>query len=138
MAPTRCRTTPAAHEEASVGIMPHFRRKIATAAATVRIKAQRLRLDRTGASKVSGQTLTGMVTAKIVWIANQRARFRITPTTAAVIAAKAEFNAEMPRRCSMKGAPTKIQRKQGINVTQVANRPPRVPASNGDKTPGSR
>ena len=87
--------------------MPHFRRKIATAAATVRTKAQRLRLDRTGASKVNGQTLTGMVSAKIVWIANQRPRFRITPTTAAVIAAKAEFNEEMPRKCSMKGAPQK-------------------------------
>ena len=29
--------------------------------------------------------------------------------------------------CSMKGAPTKIQRKQGINVTQVASRPTERP-----------
>ena len=38
----------------------------------------------------------------------------------------------------MKGAPRKIQRKQGVKVTQVASRPPSVPASSGDSVPGSR
>ena len=38
----------------------------------------------------------------------------------------------------MNGAPRKIQRKQGMKVTQVASRPPSVPASIGGNEPGSR
>ena len=62
----------------------------------------------------------------------------MTPTTAAVIAASAPLSARLPRSVSMKGAPRKIQRKQGTNVTQVASRPPSVPASRGASAPGSR
>src|SRR5688572_9545418 len=123
MTPTRCRTTPAMHEQASVGIIPHLRQKIATAAAMERPKAQGLRLESTGASNANSQTLTGIVSPKIVCVANQSAFLRLTPTTAAVIADRAEFNADIPRRCSMNGAPTKIQRKQGAKVTQVASKP---------------
>src|SRR5215472_17778727 len=54
----------------------------------------------------------------------------MTPTTAAVIAENAAFSPLLPRRFSMNGAPAKIQRKHGVNVTQVAN-PPNVPASSG-------
>src|SRR4051794_6932690 len=38
----------------------------------------------------------------------------------------------------MNGAPKKIHRKQGVNVTHVARRPPSVPASIGESVPGSR
>ncbi len=38
----------------------------------------------------------------------------------------------------MNGAPRKIQRKHGANVTQVASRPPSVPATIGESPPGSR
>ena len=38
----------------------------------------------------------------------------------------------------MNGAPRKIHRKQGVNVTQVASNPPNTPAVSGDSEPGSR
>src|SRR5215472_14853205 len=53
----------------------------------------------------------------------------MTPTTAAVIAENAAFSPLLPRRFSMNGAPAKIQRKHGVNVTQVASNPPNVPAT---------
>src|SRR5262245_35046658 len=125
-------------DEASVGIIPQLSWNIAIADAKVRLKAQGLRLDRTGASKAKGQVLTGIVAPKIVWIANQRARFRITPTTAAVTAESAALSRATLRSLSMKGAPRNIQRKHGVNVTQVASNPPNVPASRGDSVPGLR
>jgi hypothetical protein len=48
----------------------------------------------------------------------------MTPTTAAVMVASAAESARLPRRVSTKGAPKKIQRKQGVKVTQVVSRPP--------------
>src|SRR4029077_5683757 len=138
MTPRRCRATPAPQDEASVGIIPQLRRNIAKATAKVRDKAQGSRLDRTGASNASGQVLTWTVAPKIVWIANQIATFRITPTTAAVTAESAAFSPATLRSLSMKGAPTNIQRKQGVNVTQVASNPPKVPANSGDSVPGLR
>jgi hypothetical protein len=56
---------------------------------------------------------------------------RITPTTAAVIAASAPASARLSRSRSTKGAPRKIHRKHGVKVTQVVSRPPSVPASSG-------
>ena len=73
-----------------------------------------------------------------MWIANQIARFKITPTTAAVMAESAALSALLPRSFSTNGAPRKIQRKHGVKVTQVASRPPSVPASMGESGPGSR
>src|SRR3546814_3344036 len=64
-------------------------------------------------------------------MANQMARFRITPTTAAVIAVSAAESAGLPRSRSTKGAPAKIQRKQGTKVTQVVRIAPTVEASRG-------
>ena len=81
---------------------------------------------------------TGVVCRNSVCSANQIDRLRITPTTAAVIAVSAPASPLLPRRVSMKGAPRKIQRKQGVKVTQVASKPPSVPASIGDSVPGSR
>ena len=111
---------------------------MATAAATESASAQPSTLVRTGASNESGNARTGTVWRKTVWIANQMARFRITPTTAAVMADKAAFSALLPRSFSTNGAPRKIHRKQGVKVTQVASSPPSVPASIGDRPPGSR
>src|SRR5919199_3474101 len=71
-------------------------------------------------------------------MANQTARLRITPTTAAVIAESAALRALLPRIFSTYGAPRKIHRKHGVNVTQVASRPPSVPATSGFSAPGSR
>ena len=88
--------------------------------------------------KRSGNARTGTVSRNTVWIANQMARFKITPTTAAVRADKAAFSDLLPRSFSTNGAPRKIHRKHGVNVTQVASKPPSVPASMGDSPPGSR
>ena len=63
-----------------------------------------------------------------MWIANHKARLSTTPTTAAVIADSAPDKAASPRIRSMKGAPRKIQAKQGAKVTQVARSPPRLAA----------
>ena len=62
----------------------------------------------------------------------------ITPTTAAVIAVRAAVSTLLSRKRSMKGAPKNIQRKQGVNVTQVVSSPPNVPAMSGDSPLASR
>src|SRR5262245_65715829 len=116
MTPSRCRATPAPQDEASVEIIPHLKRNIATAAAKVRTKAQGLRLDKTGASKAKGQALIWIVAPKIVWIANQRAKFRITPTTAAATAESAAFSLATLRSPTIRCAPTTLKRKQEFNV----------------------
>src|SRR5438105_2294799 len=119
----------------SVGIIPTLRRKIATIAAADRMSAHGSTLLSLGASNDSGNRRTGSTARNTVWIANQTARFRMTPTTAAVIADSAPLRALFPRRDSMNGAPRNIQRNEGMNVTQVASSPPSVPASMGDNAP---
>src|SRR6266487_3492377 len=120
---------------ASVGIMPTLNRKIATADApnflTVDPWALALSVD-------NGNARMGTVSRKTVWIANQIARLRITPTTAAVMADSAALSGLLPRSFSTNGAPRKIQRKHGVKVTHVASKPPSVPASMGGSEPGSR
>src|SRR5262245_50514431 len=118
--------------------MPTLNRKIATAAAIESASAQGSTLLRRGASKANGKIRIGSTSRKTVWIANQTARFNTTPTTAAVMAESAPLIALLSLSTSTNGAPRNIQRKQGVKVTQVANKPPRVPASIGDKVPGSR
>src|SRR5690349_12809695 len=109
--------------------MPTLKRKIAMAAATASASAQGSTLAGSGASNANGKARTGTVARKIVWIANQTARLRTTPTTAAVRADNAALIGLLSRSASTKGAPRKIQRKHGVNVTQVASSPPSVPAT---------
>ena len=109
--------------------MPTFKRNIAAMAAAASTSAQTRTLASTGASKATGPKRSGRTAAKTVCTANQIARLRMTPTTAAVIADSAALRARLPRIRSMKGAPRKIHRKHGVKVTQVASSPPRVPAS---------
>src|SRR5882724_10535404 len=118
--------------------MPNLKRKIATAAASDRTSAGRSTELSTGRSTEVPSQRTGTSTANSTCKANHTARFRITPTTAAVIAPSAAPSALLARNASTKGAPKKIQRKQGTNVTQVVSNPPKVAASNGDIAPGSR
>ena len=79
-------------------------------------------LPATGASRQKRSQATGCTSAKIVWMANQRARLRITPTTAAVMALRAPLGP-----CCLAGfqcrEPHEDQRKHGQDVTQVATRP---------------
>src|SRR5437763_2798756 len=56
----------------------------------------------------------------------------------AVMPASAPESGLLSRKRSIKGAPSPIQSQHGTKVVQVARRPPKVPASNGGKEPGSR
>src|SRR3546814_17908339 len=89
---------------------------------------------RTGRSMAPAANGTLRTCSNRVWIPNQTARLRITPTTAAVIAESAADNARLPRRRSMTGAPAKIHRKQGRKVTQVVRNAPNVAEGGGDRT----
>src|SRR5262245_24146329 len=129
---------PTAQHPARVGIIPTLKRNIATAAASDSASAQGSTLEIYGASKASGENRTGTTSRQTKCTANQIARLSTTPTTAAVIADSAAFRLLLLRKDSMKGAPRKIHRKHGVNVTQVASKPPQVPATIGDSVPGSR
>src|SRR5712671_7567922 len=116
---------PATQHAASVGIIPALNRKMATAAPTESRSAQGSTLENFGASKANRKARTGSTSRKIVWIANQIARLRMTPTTAAVIVDSDAVRALLPRSASMYGPPRKIQRKQGTKVVHFASVPPR-------------
>ena len=62
----------------------------------------------------------------------------MTPTTAAVMAVSAAVSTALSRSRSMKGAPRKIHRKQGVKVTHVVRSPPSVAANRGDRPLASR
>src|SRR5262249_5168942 len=102
----------------SVEIIPILRRKIAMTAAIESASAHGLTLLHLGASKANGKARIGSTSLNTAWIANQTARFSTTPTTAAVIADRAPLSALLPLSVSMNGAPRKIHRKEGMNVTQ--------------------
>src|SRR5262249_33953615 len=70
--------------------------------------------------------------------ANHTDRFKITPTTAAVMAASAPDNCLFARSGSTNGAPAKIHNMDGTKVTQVVIAAPRTPAVTGEKGAASR
>jgi hypothetical protein len=111
MTPLRYSPTPASDVAAKVGSVPVLNRNTATIAAVDSSSAHGSRLANTGASKRSGPASIGATLRNKVWTANQIARLRMTPTTAAVIADKAPATAVLLRSRSMNGAPRKIHRK---------------------------
>lgn len=117
--------------------MPSLNRKIAIAAHAERTRARAFREGSTGTSLPLPITATVRICVQRVWIANHMARLRIIPTIAAVIAVTAGESARLPRSRST-GAPAKIHRKQGINVTQVVRIAPNVAATSGDNSVTSR
>src|SRR5712671_6769962 len=122
---------PARQHAASVGIIPTLNRKIATAAPTESRSAQGSTLENFGASNANRKARTGSTSRKTVWMANQNARLRMTPTTAAVIAESDAVRALLPRSASMYGPPRNIQRKHGTKVVHLASVPPSAPATIG-------
>src|SRR5262245_27187070 len=70
--------------------------------------------------------------------ANQTDRLRMTPTTAAVIAASAPESRLLARNCSMNGAPAKISNMAGVNVTHVVMAAPSTPAPTGGNGAAAR
>src|SRR5262249_62253600 len=101
--------------------MPTLNRKIATAAAIDSARAHGSTVTNFGASNDNGNAWTGTVSRNTVWIANQMARFKTTPTTAAVMAESAAVSALLPRKLSPHGAPGKMQRKQRVDADQMDN-----------------
>src|ERR1043166_6018104 len=104
---------PRAEQAASVWIVPALKRKIATIAASDRMSAHGLMLANIGMSKPSPCQRSGTVSRKIVCNANQIARFRITPTTAAVMPASAPESGLLSRQRLVKGAPTPKHNQHG-------------------------
>src|SRR5256885_16560126 len=97
---------------ASVGIMPTLNRKIAMAAATERARAHGSTVTKFGASNDNGNARTGTVSRNTLWIANQMARFKTTPTTAAVMAESPALSALLPRIFPVQGAPAQTPRNE--------------------------
>src|SRR5712675_3120769 len=110
---------PARQHAASVGIIPTLNRKIATAAPTESRSAQGSTLENFGASNANRKARTGSTSWNSVWMQNQTARLRMTPTTAAVMAESDAVRALFPRSASMYGPPRKIQRKHGTKVVHL-------------------
>src|ERR1700730_1382843 len=135
IAPTKYRVIPAKQQVASVGSMPTLKRKTAMAAPIEIARAHRSTLSSLGASKVNNAVLIGTVSWKSVCTANQTARLSTTPTTAAVMAVRAALSAFTSLSLSANGAPRKIQRKHGVNVTHVASSPPSVAVNRGESDP---
>src|SRR5262245_16364558 len=92
--------------------------------------------DQTGSGTGPPATVTSRTDVNRVWIANHKARFKMTPTIAAVIAWRPADKRSCPRSRSANGAPRKIHRKQGANVAHVATTAPITPATNGSSVPG--
>lgn len=60
----------------------------------------------------------------------------MTPTTEAVIPVSAADSAVLWRSPSTWGAPRKMNRKQGMKVTQVTRSEASTPATHGSRLPG--
>src|SRR2546430_15908972 len=119
---------PAAEQAASVWIVPALKRKIATMAASDRMNAHGLMLAKIGMSKPIPYQRSGAVSRKIVCNANQIARLRMTPTTAAVMPASAPDSGLLSRQGSLKRRPKPIHNQHRTKGGEVAGRPPKVPA----------
>src|SRR5262249_51354885 len=94
--PKRNRAIPVPQHAASVAIIPILRGKRGRGAAIVRASASQSTLAKRGASNDNGNAWTGTVSRNTLWIANQMARFKTTPTTAAVMADRAALSALLP------------------------------------------
>ncbi len=85
---------------------------------------------------VIGPQERSLTFVKKVLSANHAARSRMTPDTAALIAASAPAKEALPRNLSVKGAPKKINKKQGTKVTHTVISEPITPATIGGSCPG--
>ena len=120
---------------ASIG---SFSRSRATAASRLSPTAVGSTVVQSGTSNRTGPSRVSATSAKNTWIANHTPRFRTTPTTAAVIADSVASRTALPRSRSMNGAPRKIHRKQGANVTHTVRAAPAAPAVHGSSPGASR
>ena len=94
-----------------------------------RLQVERERIEREPAQRAGVHF--GRPAPNSTCSANQTVRLRITPTTAAVIAASAPERWRLRAQCSTNGAPAKIHSIEGVNVTHVVIAAPRMPAVTG-------
>lgn len=106
--PTSVRTVPRTAEASNTVITDIFSREIQNAANGVSVSDAPLTDDRTGSSSNIGPAQKTLTTENRTCSPNHMAKFRITPTTAAVLAAMPIKTAALPRNRSMKGAPRPI------------------------------
>ena len=71
------------------------------------------------------------------WYAKNTARFRITPTTAAVMAVSGAVNLSWPCVDSMTGPPARMKMKDGRKVKKVTTQAATVPARKRASAPKS-
>jgi hypothetical protein len=112
---------PARAEPVMSGMIPHLKR---TSPAKATIEAMRAYHSKPPSS------------GSRAWRVKITPRFRTTPTTEAVIAARAALSPALLLSRSMYGAPRNIMRSEGTNVTHVARKPPMAPANDGER-PGA-
>ncbi len=115
----------------------HFRTNVITNARLMSMSSGQLNDASFGTSRISRpKTVRESTSANNACSANHSARLAMTPTTAAVIAASAPLSALFCRSDSTYGAPRKIQRKQGTNVTHTVMQAVKIAASIGRSIPG--
>ena len=106
--------------------MPTLKRKIAMAAATLNANAHGSTLAGLGASKANGKKRIGTVSWNIEWMANQIARLRTTPTTAAVMADRTAFRVVADQRFDI-GPAEKNPEEAGYERDPGGKRRPAIP-----------
>jgi hypothetical protein len=127
--PAMNKTMRAAQQPASVGIIPILKRKIATAAA----------MDRPSANRSNARKPRRITAEQKIAHRNGFVKHRVNRKPDGKVEHDADDGRLYRRRCavhrpvvrniSTNGAPRKIQRKQGVKVTDDVSNPPRVPAS---------
>ncbi len=135
---TYCVIAPSAAIDTMTSIRPRCRPNASTAAIAASTAARISSASRSNAYQRSGPPCISVTLPNNTCSANQTDRLRITPTTAAVMAASAPASFRLPRNSSMNGAPAKIHSIEGTNVTHVVNAAPSTPAVSGVNGAASR
>ncbi len=123
---------------ATTSIRPRWKPKASTAAIAASAVALRSSASGSNAYQRSQPVCRSVTWPNSTCSANQTDRLRMTPTTAAVIAASAPDSRRLARNCSTNGAPAKIHSIDGTNVTQVVIAAPSTPAVTGENGAASR
>ena len=132
------RASPSSAHVPSIRRTDQRNRKASTIATAPMRNASQTYDDHTGTRSSTGPRSMVRVSVKRVCTAKKRARFAITPTTAAVTPVSAAASEWLPRSRSTYGAPRKMKTKQGTNVTHTTSSDARTPATHGSSPPGSR
>ncbi len=129
---------PSAAMIATTSIRPRWKRNASNAAMAASAAVLRSSASGSKANQRTGPNHSSRTWPNSTCSANQTDRLRMTPTTAAVMAASAPDSRRLERSCSTNGAPAKIHSIDGTKVTQVVSAAPRMPPASGENGRGSR